>query len=162
VAITIVAYNGIQARASDARMRSVANQLKDAVLLWNNNSGVAPKGGWSSAIAFNGTNCSDGTGGWVASGFYTCSLEDILLEGSLIPQNLISGAPKNKNYGTQSDGRRSFMIYPCSGTDRLALYWYLESPSSDDTSNLSSIEASGCPTSPRATYGMRAATIMQF
>jgi prepilin-type N-terminal cleavage/methylation domain-containing protein len=161
-AITIVAYNGIQARASDSRMRSISGQLTKAVGLWNADSSTAPKGGWSSTIAFDGTNCSDGSGGWVVKGVYACSLEDILLGKGLIPPGLITGAPKNKNYASGSDGRYSFMFYPCTGTNRFALYWYLESPSSDDTSNLTAIESSGCPTSPRTTYGMRAASIIQF
>ncbi len=161
-AITIVAFNGVQARANDSRMKSISSQITKAMMLWNTDSGVAPKGGWSSAIAYDGTNCSDGTGGWIYKGAYVCSLEDILLGKNLIPAGLILGAPKNKNYGTPTDGRTSFMIYPCSGTDRFAFYWFLESPSSSDSTNLAAVETSGCPTAPRLTYGMRAATILQF
>jgi prepilin-type N-terminal cleavage/methylation domain-containing protein len=161
-AITIVAYNGIQARANDTRIRSVANQITKAVILWNTDSGVSPKGGWSSTVAFDGTNCVDGAGGWVFKGAYVCSLEDILQGKGLTPPGLVVGAPKNKAYGALNDGRYSFMFYPCSGTNRFALYWYLENPSTEDTTNLAAAETSGCPSAPRATYGMRAATIVQL
>lgn len=161
-AITIVAYNGIQAKANDSRVKSISNQLTKAITLWNTDSGVSPKGGWSSTLAYDGINCSDGTGGWIFTGAYSCSLEDILRGKGLIPSGLILGTPKNKNYGGASDGRHSFMFYPCSGTNRFALYWYLENPSTDDATNLTAIEGSGCPTQPRITYGMRAANIIQL
>lgn len=159
-AITIVAYNGIQARANDSRMKSIANQIEKGLLLWNADSNAAPKGGWSSTIAFDGTNCSDGTGGWLYTGAYVCALEDLLRSKNYIPAGLITGAPINKGYSNPTNGRFSFMFYPCSGQNRFALYWYLESPSADDTANLTSVESAGCPTAPRITYAMKAAKLI--
>ena len=163
-AITIVAFNGVQARANDARVKSVSNQLIHALRSWNTDTGSIPKGGWSSTVAYDSasSNCVDGTGGWVVKGVYACSLEDILLAKGLIPAGLITGAPKNRNYASPSDGRYSFMFYSCTGTNRFALYWSLDSPTAEDTANLTAVENSGCSTTPRTTYGMRAASIVQF
>lgn len=164
-AITIVAYNGIQARANDSRMQSIANQLEKAIILWNTDSNELPKGGWSSTAAFatGATNCTDGSGGWLYKGAYLCALEDILLSKSLVPPGLITGAPKNKGYSNPPDGRWSFMFYPCtSGQGQFALYWYLESPSASDTANVSAVEGAGCPTSPRTTYAMKAAKLIKL
>lgn len=160
--IVIVAYTGVQARANDTRMKSIANQLEEAILIWNVNSNAMPKGGWSSSVAFNGTNCSDGTGGWIYSGAYTCALEDILLSKNLIPAGLILGAPINKGYGSTTNGGRSFMFYPCTAANQMALYWYLESPTASDAASLTAVESAGCPTSPRTTYAMKAAKLITF
>jgi prepilin-type N-terminal cleavage/methylation domain-containing protein len=158
-AITIVAYNGIQARANDARMKSIASQIEKALLLWNNDTNVLPKGGWSSTVAFDGTNCADGTGGWIYKGAYACALEDLLLSKNYLPAGLITGAPNNKGYGSGTNGNRSFMFYPCSG-NQFALYWYLESPSASDTASISAVEAAGCTSAPRVTYAMKAAKLI--
>lgn len=161
-AITIVAYNGIQAKASDTRMKSIASQIEKALLLWNTDSNVPPKGGWSSTVAFNGTNCSDGTGGWLYTGAYVCAVEDLLRSNNYIPAGLITGAPINKGYGSPTNGRFSFMFYPCSGQNQFALYWYLQSPSADDTASVTSVESAGCPSAPRTTYAMKAAKLITF
>ncbi|MFZ2836489.1 MAG: prepilin-type N-terminal cleavage/methylation domain-containing protein [Candidatus Saccharimonadales bacterium] len=158
-AITIVAYNGIQARANDSRMRSIANQLEKAIVLWNSDTNTLPKGGWSSTVAFDGTNCSDGAGGWINKGAYVCALEDLLLAKGLIPAGLITGAPINKGYAGSTNGNRSFMLYPCSG-NQFALYWYLESPSASDTASITGVESAGCTSGPRITYSMKAARLL--
>ena len=158
-AITIVAYNGVQARANDTRMKTIANQLEDAIYRWNLDSNALVKGGWSSTVAFDGTNCSDGTGGWIYKGAYVCSLEDLLLSKNYIPAGLITGAPNNKNYGGGTNGNRSFMLYPCSG-NQFALYWALESPSAADAASIAAVEAAGCTAAPRVTYMMKAAKLI--
>ena len=163
-AITIVAYNGIQARANDSRTLSIANQLEKAIVLWNTDSNEPLKGGWSSTVAFaaGSDNCSDGSGGWIYKGVYACALEDILLAKNLIPAGLITGAPKNKGYSNPPDGRWTFMLYPCSGQGQFALYWYLEAPSASDATNLTAVEGAGCPTAPRTNYAMKAAKLIKL
>jgi prepilin-type N-terminal cleavage/methylation domain-containing protein len=158
-AITVVAYNGIQARANDTRMKSIASQLEKAIYMWNTDSNALPKGGWSSTTAFDGTNCGDGTGGWIYKGAYACSLEDLLLSKNYIPTGLITGAPNNKGYGSGTNGNRSFMFYPCAG-NQFALYWSLESPSAADTASIAAVEAAGCTAAPRVTYAMKAAKLI--
>ena len=161
-AITIVAYNGVQARANDTKIRAVAVQVEKAIKLWHVDSGEDPRGGWSSTVAFNGTNCADGQGGWIYSGAYACSLEQILLSNRYIGAGTILGAPRNKGYGTATDGRTTFMFYPCGANPgRYALYWYLESPSAEDAASVTRVEAAGCPTGPRVTYAMKAASLIQ-
>lgn len=161
-AITIVAYNGIQARATDARMMSGVSQLEKAILLWHAKTGQQPRGGWGSTVVVANGSCADGGGGWVAAGTYTCALEDALVSEQTLPAGFMRKLPVNKAYGGSSDGVLSVMLYPCSGTNRYALYWHLLSPSATDTSNLAAVEASGCPASPRTTYGMKAAKILTF
>jgi general secretion pathway protein G len=158
-AIVIVAYTGVQARANDTRMKTVATQIEKAIVMWNTDSNALPKGGWSSSVAFDGTNCSDGLGGWIYKGAYTCSLEDLLLSKNYIPAGLITGAPNNKGYGGGTNGNRSFMLYPCSG-NQFALFWYLESPSASDTASINAAEAAGCTSQPRLTYAMKAAKLI--
>lgn len=161
-AITIVAFNGVQARASDAKIRAVVVQVEKALKFWHTDSGVRPLGGWSSSVAFNGTNCSDGTGGWIYKGVYTCTLEELLLSNKYIAPGTILGAPRNKEYSSPTDGRFTFMFYPCGSSGIYALYWYLESPSAEDAASLTRVESAGCPTSPRTTYAMKAANLIQF
>lgn len=161
-AITIVAFNGVQARANDSRMRSSMNQLEKAIRNWATMTGELPKGGWSSTVGVSGNNCVDGTGGWIFSGAYACSLEDVLLTQKLIPSGFTRSLPPNKSYGSNTDGALSVMFYPCGGGGKYALYWHLLSPSPDDTANLSAVEAAGCPTSPRTTYGMKTAKLIML
>ena len=158
-AITVVAYNGIQARANDSRMRSIVNQIDKAIALWNTDTNQLPKGGYGSTTGFNGTNCADGNGGWISTGTYSCALEDLLLSKNLIPVGLVIKAPVNKAYAGSTNGNRSFMFYPCTG-NQFAFYWYLESPSSGDLASLTTVENAGCPTAPRTTYFMRAAKLI--
>ncbi len=158
-AISIVAFNGVQARATDTRIKAVANQLERAIVLWNTDSGVLPKGGWNSTVAFDGTNCVDGQGGWVTKGTYPCALEDILTSKNYIPNGLITNTPPNKGYSTATTGIRTFMFYPCPN-NQFALYWYLESPSASDTASITAVESAGCPTAPRTTYAMKAAKLI--
>lgn len=162
-AITIVAFNGVQDRANDSRMRSAMNQFEKAIRTWSINTGDRPLGGWSSTTAISGSNCSDGSGGWVAAGAYVCSLEDILLSQQLIPVNFTQNLPPNKVYNAANHGRYSVMFYPCgANTGRYALYWHLRSPSSEDTASISAVESAGCPTAPRTNYAMRAAKLLQL
>lgn len=157
-AITIVSYNGIQARASDSKIRTMATQLQKAVMLWNIDTGLAPRNGYGSAVAFNGTECVDGSGGWITQGSYVCALEDLLLSKNLVPVNFIRSAPINKEYGLTS--AHTFMFYRCGATTSYALFYYLQSPSTEDTASITSAESLGCGTGPRTNYKMKAAKIM--
>lgn len=161
-AISLVAYNGMQARAADARMKAGVDQLAKAINLWYIQVGDLPKGGWSSAASLGGSsNCSDGTGGWVAAGTYVCTLEDMLAAEGLVSTGFTRSLPPNTAYGNYTDGRLALMFYPCgSNTGRYALYWHLQAPSDDDAASLAAVEAAGCGTSPRTNYGMKAARLI--
>jgi len=162
-AITIVAYTGIQASATDARIRTAVSQVEKAAYTWSIKHGQAPSsGGYASTSKNADGTCTGGTGGWVRSGQYVCSLEDMLLADNLIPAGFIAGLPPNKIYGNTSV--QTLMFYPCGGASAktYALYYYLGNPSAEDTANVSAAEAAGCSTSPRINYGMRGARLLGF
>jgi len=57
--------------------------------------------------------------------------------------------------------RYTFMFYPC-GTNRFVLYYYLNSPTSEDVASLTAANAL-CPrTYVKDTYGMQAARLISF
>lgn len=160
-AITIVAYNGIQNRAQDARLRSVASQIEKAIMSWSVDADAPLKAGWGSTAPISNGSCTDGSGGWVESTNYACSLSDILQSKNYIPANLIKNAPRNVEYlPGASSGTFSFMFYPCGSTGKFALYWHLKSPTTEDTASLNRVIAAGCPSN--ATYRMKAATLLTF
>ncbi len=165
-AITIVSYNGIQASATDARIKSAVSQVEKAVYAWSikRGGGIPSGGGYGSTAKNADGTCTGGAGGWVNTASYTCSLEDMLIADNLIPTNLISSLPPNKTYGGTSNGVLTFMFYPCGGptAKTYALYYYLGSPSAEDTANVAAAEAQGCSTAPRTTYGMRGARMLTF
>jgi len=157
-AITIVSFNGVQARASDSNIRTMAGQLEKAIILWSTDTGLAPRSGYSSTAAFNGTECTDGIGGWVASGAYACTLEDLLVSKNLVPVGFARKAPVNKEYGQQSVN--TFMFYQCGTSKTWVLYYYLQNPSAQDTDSITRAESLGCTSGPRTGYKMKAAKVM--
>lgn len=160
-AITVVAFNGIQDRSRDGSIRSGANQLEKAIRLWATQTGQLPRGGWSSTGPLGSAdNCADGSGGWVSSGSYPCALEDMLVAKQLLPSGFTQRLPTNSAY-TSTNGIRSTMFYPCTG-GKYALYWNLRNPSAEDTASIAYVESQGCPTSPRTSYGMRAAKLLDL
>jgi prepilin-type N-terminal cleavage/methylation domain-containing protein len=162
-AISIVAYNGIQDRANDAAVRSGADRFIKALYQWNAETGQLPRGGWSSTTAIAGNNCADGQGGWTYSGGYTCTVEDVLRSANHLPAGFTLKLPKNSAYLTSApDGRYTLMFYPCGSGGKFALFYHLRSPSSQDSADVSAVEAAGCTTSPRTTYGMRGAKLISL
>lgn len=161
-AITIVAYNGIQDRAQDSRMKTAAGQVEKAIRLWGLDNGAIMKGGWGSTTAAVDGKCSDGSGGFFGSTTYTCTVEDALVSANLLPKGFSTKLPANKYYSPPTGGRLSMMVYAC-GTGRYALYWTLRIPTADDTANLTSI-ISTCSNYAgiQTTYGMQAAKIIDL
>lgn len=163
-AITTVVYNGIQARANDARLHSAVAQFEKALKLWaSENTNILNGNSGSSAALSNGT-CSDGNGtGFVSSTTYTCTTEDVLVAAGLLPSNFLVSLPRNKDYGATTTGKLTVMIYPCGSTGRYGLYWYLESPSSADTAQFDSTRTTcGTAVNVRDNLGMRAGKIIQL
>lgn len=162
-AITIVAYTGIQARARDATMRNGAAEVAKALQILAINQGQTPTmAGVGTTVAVSNGSCSGGNGGWVASGIYACTIEDMLASTKLLPSGYISSLPPNRNYGGTANGLFSMMYYPC-GTNRGILFYSLESPTTDDTTNLNAnIATCGSWTGLRDTYFMRASKIITF
>lgn len=164
-AITVVAYSGIQARAKDAQIKDAVSKVTKAVRMWSIDRGQLPTGsGWSSAATTGDGLCTSGGGGWIGSGVgYGCALENMLVDSKLLPTNFISLLPPNKSYGA-TDGKLTMMFYPCPSVDTntFALYYYLVSPSSQDTTDINSTVTTCGQALARDTYGMRGAKLLTF
>lgn len=164
-AITIVSYNGITTKATDVRIRTAVAEVEKASYNWSlSRGGAVPSGGgYGSTSKNNDGTCTGGAGGWVrANASYVCTLEEMLLADNLIPANYISGLPPNKIYGNSSI--QTMMFYPCAGAAgrTYGLFYFLNSPSSQDAQDVAAVEAAGCPTTPRTLYGMRGARLLTF
>ena len=83
-AISIVAYNGIQARANDAKIKAAVKQLETAMIIWSNDNGNVIKGGSGSVNPPGPSGCDAGSGGWFAAS-YNCRAEDTLVASGVIP-----------------------------------------------------------------------------
>lgn len=163
-AISIVAYNGIQSRANDTRIKTAVNQLEKSMLLWSSENGNQIIGGSGSTTAVGSSGCVDGSSGWFSTGIYTCSQEDTLIATGNLPPGFTQSLPKNINITYASDGRYSLMLYPC-GTGKHILFWTLRSPSASDTTEFDAARSQcGYATnnSFRDSYGMRNARVINM
>lgn len=164
-AITIVAYNGIQNRAKDSAIRSAASQVSKAVRLMAIDKGVTDLtslGFGAGSLTNDGNgNCTGGAGsGFFGTASYKCTLEDILVAGKYLPSGFSAKLPPNVAYNNV--GRYTLMFYVCNGhPGQYALAYYLNAPSSDDTTNYSSV-ASYCILSAALhdSWGMRGAQLV--
>ncbi len=166
-AISMVAYTNIQNRAYDTRTKDAAAKFERALRVWSvDTSERTLKGNSGSTAAISSGNCVDGGGsGFVGSGNYLCTTENILRSAGYLPTDFVKNLPANIYFGGSSNGARAMMIYPCVGDGKYILFWTLREPTAEDTSNLSSIMTScGDSTSSNivAVWGMRAAKIVQL
>lgn len=160
--IALVAYNGIQERALDTRIRQAASDVEKAMKIWALDHGSVLKGGSGSTVAVSNGECTNGGGGFFGSVTYTCTAEDALVSGGQLPSGFSTRLPANKYYSTASGGRLSMMLYGC-GTGKYALYWTLRSPSASDiTSVTDTITSCSNPANIQTTYGMRAGRIIDI
>lgn len=161
-AISIVAYNGIQARANDSKIRSAVNQFEKALRIWAQDHPPPIRGGSGSTVAASNGECADGGGGWLASGTYVCSIDDALISAGNLPSGFMLGLPRNTYYSNVTNGRISTMFYGC-GTNRYALYWTLQNPTAEDSTSIdNTLTTCGNTVLIRDTYGMRAGKVLQF
>lgn len=162
--ISVVAYNGVQARANDGRIKAAAQQVDKAIQLYVADYGSFPTGlGWY-ATNPTGNNCPSSGGGWAAKPAYAhnCTLEYVLNENKLLPDSFMVSLPKNKQINSTS-GLNTLMFYRCTpvGVNYFVLMWYLEAPSTQESSNFDSVMSQcGLGTSYRTTYGMQAAKLL--
>lgn len=163
-AISIVAYTGIQARASDSRMRSAAAQIEKALQIYSVDYGPGiPLGGSSSTAVTSGNPCTDGVNGFFGTTSYLCSVEDSLVAYDLLPGGFTLSLPANTYFGTQTNGSRSFMLYNCAAAGSYGLYWTLRSPTAADTSSIdSTLSSCGNNVMIRDTWGMRAGRVLKL
>lgn len=162
-AISLVAYSNIQNRANDSKTKAAVTQLEKAIRLYAVDNGPIIVAGYSSTAVAAGSPCVDGTGGFVGTGLYACSLEDMLVGSKHLPAGFTAAIPANTYFGSSTEGgRRALMFYSClSVPGKYVLYWTLRSPSSADTASLDNVMAE-CSASAliRDSWGMRAAKII--
>lgn len=154
-AITIVAYNGIQGRANDAKVRSVASQVAKAFQLWSAQSGQTTAPGGSGSAAFTGGVCVGGGGGWLSKDVYACTIENVLVSANYIPSTLVSASPATNKIYTGSY-IYTYMLYPCTAVSSTT-YTMMYALNTADTKEISTIKnacAGGGAYGPIDTYGM--------
>lgn len=166
-AIAIVAYNGVQARANDAKVRSGASEMEKAIIRWNIDTGNQPYSGYGTASAATVSGCPGATSasGWVASTTYTCTLQDILRARDLLPASFFTGMSANKWYSTGTQTWANYMFYQCGpvSQNKYMLLWSLQSPTAEEITNLTNmLTTCGYNSSSYDTYGMRAGKIIQL
>ena len=155
-AITIVAYNGVQQRAQDAKIRSVANQFAKAFQSWSVQSGKTTAPGGSGSTAYTDGVCVGGGGGWMlASIGYACTIDTVLVGAGLIPSSLVSTVP---NTQTNRPGSYStLMLYGCpttTNTTQYAIMYALNTPDTQEVAKVRNTCVAGGAYGPFDTYGM--------
>ncbi len=163
--ITVVAFNGVQARASDARIRAQAKDVVKALHSWSiTRGGALPTGSGYNSTATSGTGeCTGGVGGHAGQGDYVCSLEQMLVDSKLLPADFITNLPPNKDHVSGPATFRTLFFYPCSSDSRrFVLFYYLERPTAEDTASLNEVIPTCVGTHVRDNYGMKGATSIHF
>ena len=168
--ITIVAYNGVSARADDTKMKASMNQLEKAMQQFYADTGKVPLGGYESNGVLANGECPTATrinGGWIGKGMYLCSTEDVLTAQNYIPSKFVESLPSNNLYRPSDSAllksRRSVMVYRCGTTEKLAVMWQLKMPTTADIQSIDSTLAQcGLGSSYKTSYGMRAGRIVSF
>lgn len=165
--ISIVAYDGIQARAEDSKTKTAVSQLEKVMILWSGENGNVIRGGSGSSTPVGASGCTEGSSGWFASGIYTCSQEENFVAAKMIPSGFTNNLPKNVQapaYNYATNGRFSLMFYTC-GTGKYILFWSLRNPTVEDTAGFDSSRTEcgyGSNNSFRDTYGMRGARVIRL
>ena len=163
--ITAVLYNSAQKQSRDVALADAADKVADAIQLYTQRKGQWPKGGYSTIVAANGGECSDGgDGGFFGQGSYTCTTEETLVNAGYLPAGFSSSLPINTVYGKTS--KYAIMTYNYNltpgkqGTNKGMVYYAMEDPTADDTAHFNAemqkcgIAPSGT-VSPRDSWGMR-------
>lgn len=155
-AISIVAYNGIQSRANDTKIRSVAAQFSKAFQLWSIQTGKQTVPGGSGSTAFSNGVCVGGGGGWILRTSYICTADTILVDAGLVPSDLVSSVP---NVQTSRPGAYStLMMYGCptisGNTTKYAMMYALNTPDTKEIATIKNECAGGGAYGPIDTFGM--------
>ena len=159
-----VIYMDSQLQARDTQVRNGAHKVAEALGVWAaNNGGRFPAGGLSSTVAIAGGVCTDGATGFVGTGRYICTLEDVLVAANLLPAGFTAALPVNTQVsGGATNGTKSLAVYPC-GTNTQVVFYALESPSQDDTNNFNTLVTQcGTASSVHDTMGMRGALLFKY
>lgn len=154
--VVVVMYDGIQERAGDTKLRDAAVKVGSAVQLFSAKYERNPRGGIGSSSTITGTECANGSGGFVVSQEYTCTLEDTLVASGYLPAGFIAGLPKNTRFNTASTRNLSVMAYfvTVSSKPKVMVFHAMEAPSSSDTAKFNA-ELTKCGYNPAGTVAQR-------
>ncbi len=164
VVITSVSYVGVQEQARDTQLKDAASKVVGAIQVFYAKKGHFPIGGSGSSAAIGaGTECTAGSGsGILATGFYTCTVEDTLRASGYLPTDFTKNLPPNTVYTSGASVNRSIWVEPRPSTTnptKVMVFYAMENPSTEDTTAFNKqLVACGYTVStiaPRDTYGMR-------
>lgn len=162
--IALVAYNGITKRGQDAQIRSVANQFSKAFQVWSTQTGLTSSPGGSGSTAYSGGVCVGGGGGWLlASAGYACTIDTVLVNAGLIPSSLVSTVPNTQ--ASRPGSYSTLMLYGCptaSPTTQYAMMYALNTPDTQQITNIRNTCAGGGAYGPIDTYGMNGGFIFSL
>ena len=161
-AITIVAYNGIQQRAQDTKIRSVANQFAKAFQLWSAQSGQTTAAGGSGSTSFSGGVCVGGGGGWLSRNVgYACTIDNVLVTANMIPSTLVTDVPSTNKIYTGAY-YYTLMLYSCGSAGTYAMMYALNTADTKEISNIRAACSGGGAYDPIDTYGMNGGFIFSL
>ena len=167
-AVTVVAYQGIQARANDATVKTAAENFATALKQYSVRNSPPSGFGWGSTGPVTDGVCTGGNnGGWAQPNTYQCAIGDVMLANDYLPSNFFTELPKNEVYNSN---RYVFMLYRCGGgnpANRYLLYYSLQNPNDqDDQQYIENANMCGI-SSPHAAaqydrYGMRGSLVVDL
>lgn len=140
--ITILSYSRSQLNARDTAIKNAAAQTADALQLWSTRTNLAPS---ATNTTVNGIAGSTSATGWVQSGKYTRTIEDVLVDHGYLSK----GFSSNLQTSAVSNNSNILMFYACSN-GLYAVYAALNDTSKQSEYQTKANDA-GCPTTQFST-----------
>lgn len=146
VTLTVINYNGVQARSRDTIVKNAAKQIAVELLRFSSDTGKTPL---ETGGGYNG-----GGSGWFSSqingGAYPLPTETILVNGGYLPPGFTASLPKNTKYNSSA---YTFMLYGCGS--KYAVYYSLEAPTSSDIADFNNVKTECSSGSLQTNYNMQ-------
>ncbi len=149
VTITVVNYNGIQARSRDTIVKNAAKQVAVELLRYSSDTGNTPL---QTGGGYNG----GGTGFFssqISGGSYPMPTETVLVNGGYLPSGFTAALPKNTKYNSSA---YTLMLYACGA--KYVVFYSLEAPTSSDISDYNNNVIPSCgsiATTVQSSYNMQ-------
>lgn len=164
--LVAVMFTGVISQANNTKLYDAAVKVGDSLQLFYTKKGHYPIGGIGSTAALSGTECSNGADGFISTGVYTCTIEDVLVGNQYLTTGYTASLPQNTTYAPTA-ANYGIYVRTTGVTAGYALVMYsMEDPSSDDTAHFQS-EVTKCGltwaavSTQRTTYGMQNAICVQ-
>lgn len=160
VRIVIVMFDGVQLKANNTKVFDAAVKVGDSLQLFYTKYGHYPIGGIGSTAALSGTECADGADGFISSGIYTCTVEDVLVANKYLTTNYSSSIPQNVNYAPTAANYAIYVRSTGVTTGKILVMYNIDSPSAADTTKFQT-QVTKCGltwasiSTQRTTYGMQ-------